>query len=204
MEEVAFPRLHKAIRWATKLHKGQDRDGEAPLPYITHPLEVLSNLRFVGGIKDENLLSTAVLHDVFEETQATPERIEKKFGVRVRELVESVTRQEPNEQQRGGLSDAEIWKLRSMMLLDEIRQMKPESQLVKLADRLSNVEGALIAKSGEKLKRYLQQSEEILDIIPRSVNPGLWDAIRQRLDDARAPESNGRAKKKAAAARVIG
>lgn len=181
MAEVPFPRLHKAVRWASKLHKDTDRDGAAPLPYLTHPLEVLTNLRFLAGETDEEMLCAAVLHDALEDTEATGLKIEKKFGPRVRGLVESVTRREPSPEETAGKTEAQIWKLRSDMLLDEIRLMGPEAQRIKLADRLSNVEGALRSKTGEKLKRYLKQSREILGIIPRDVAPELWDAIDAKL-----------------------
>lgn len=181
MEEVPFPRLHKAVRWAAKLHKNTDRDGEAPLPYITHPLEVLSNLRFLAGVTDEEMLCAAVLHDTLEDTDATGLKIEKKFGPRVRQLVESVTRTEPKAEEIEGKSEAQVWKMRSDLLLKEIREMPPEAQQIKLADRLSNVQGALKTKTGEKLKRYLKQSREILKIVPREVAPELWDAIDQLI-----------------------
>lgn len=187
MDPVPFPRLHKAVRWAAKLHKDQDREGDSPLPYITHPLEVLSNLRFIGGVTDEELLCASVLHDVVEECGTSLEKIEKKFGSRVRGLVKEVTRKEPTEEERAGKSEWEVWQLRSTMLLDEIRQMSPDAQRIKLADRLSNVEGAFRAKPRQKLERYLEQTEEILKIIPRKVSPGLWDEIRGRLD--RAPKA---------------
>ena len=31
--------LNDAIDFATERHRGQYRDGECPLPYITHPLD---------------------------------------------------------------------------------------------------------------------------------------------------------------------
>src|SRR6476619_6159984 len=95
MGEVSFPRLHKAVRWACKLHKNQDRDGKSPLPYISHVLEVVSNLRYVGGITDEEMLCGAALHDVIEQSGVAPKRIEDKFGIRVAKLVEEMTREEP-------------------------------------------------------------------------------------------------------------
>src|SRR5437868_307347 len=108
MADVCFPRLHKAVRLACKLHKNQDRDGKDPLPYITHVLEVVSNLRFEGSVADEDLLCVAALHDVVEMSNYPATRIEDKFGARVRSLVEELTRREPSPQETQGLSDAQI------------------------------------------------------------------------------------------------
>ena len=79
------------------------------------------------------------------------------------------------------MSKAAIWELRSSILLAEIAEMSPEAQTIKLADRLSNYREALYSKSPAKLARYRKQTEEILRIVPRSINQPLWDAIRMEL-----------------------
>lgn len=175
-------RLQEAVRWAVELHADQWRDGDAPLPYITHPIEVMAFLRHVGGVTDENLLIVAALHDVVEETDVTLAEVKKRFGKRVADLLNEVTREEPTDEQIQGMTKDEIWALRSGMLLEEIKRMSPDAQRVKLADRLSNVKGAHQTKTGKKLKRYIDQSHEILRIIKRDVNPGLWDAIEKEIN----------------------
>jgi (p)ppGpp synthase/HD superfamily hydrolase len=180
-ESTRYPKVQEAIRWAAKLHDGQQRDGDDPLPYITHPIEVLVNLRYVGGVTDEDLLCVAVLHDTIEECGADPADIESKFGKRVRELVQKLTRREPTEEEKEGMSREEIWQLRANMLLEEIDRMSPDAQRVKLADRLSNLREGIRTKWGDKLLRYLGHSALILETVPREVNPPLWDAIRDLL-----------------------
>ncbi|AIE87705.1 HD domain-containing protein [Fimbriimonas ginsengisoli] len=183
-----YPRLDRAIRAATKWHAGQDREGDSPLPYITHPMEVLILLRTVGKVLHEELLCAAILHDVLEETDATPEQIEEIAGARVRSLVQELTRVEPSAQETKGLSKEAIWKLRALRLLDEIRGQSRDAQQIKLADRLSNVREAKRTKPPEKRDRYLWQTFRILEIVPREVNPPLWDAIRAELPEAEVPE----------------
>ena len=170
-----------AIRAAVEWHAGQLRDGDDPLPYVTHPIEVLSLLRHVGCVTDPDALCAAVLHDVLEETSVTPEQIEAVVGPRARDLVVALTREEPDDEETKGMSKEEIWRLRSHLLLEEIAKMPPDAQEIKLADRLSNVRAAKRAKKPDKLARYLRQTQQILDIIPRKVNPGLWDAIKAEL-----------------------
>ena len=56
--------LSSAILFATTMHSGQfDRGG---MPYITHPLRVMSFLKTT----DEELMAIAVLHDVVEDAFA--------------------------------------------------------------------------------------------------------------------------------------
>lgn len=58
-------RLAAAIQFATNKHAGQfDKGGK---PYILHCLEVMHYTKS----EDENVLCTAVLHDVVEDTDAT-------------------------------------------------------------------------------------------------------------------------------------
>lgn len=155
MADICFPRLHKAVRWACKLHKNQDRDGGNALPYITHVMDVVSHLRYVGGVVDEDLLCVAALHDVVEQSDVAFSKIEEKFGVRVCALVQELTRREPSAEETKGMSADKIWSLRSSILLAEIKKMSPDAQQVKLADRLSNVRNAVQTKIGGKLERTL-------------------------------------------------
>jgi hypothetical protein len=178
---MRYPRLDKAIGLAAQLHQGQEREGDAPLPYVTHPMEVLMALRYEGGETDEDLLCAAALHDVIEESGASLDELRSVVGERAAGLVKELTRQEPSKEETQGMSKDEIWKLRANMLLDEIREMSPEAQRVKLADRVANLREAKRTKAGPKWERYAWQTEEILNIVPRERCPGLWDAIKREL-----------------------
>lgn len=151
------------------------------MPYLTHPVEVLTALRYEGEETDQDLLCAAVLHDVVEESGAKIEDLAKEVGERAANLVLELTRREPTAEEREGLDKDALWKLRANMLLDEIREMSPDAQKVKLADRLANVRDAKRTKSGPKWKRYAWQTEEILKIIPKERCPGLWKAIKAEL-----------------------
>lgn len=173
-----FPRLQKAIRFAAKKHAGQYRDGDAPLPYFSHPIEVLILVRHGAKVTDEDVLCAAVLHDVVEDCGVTFDKIEAKFGKRVREIVQQVTRIDPSSDQIQGMSPEQIWEMRNEILMEEIAQMGPEARCIKLADRLSNISESMHTRQGDKLERYIRQTWMILERIPRETCPALWDAIR--------------------------
>lgn len=171
--------LQEAVSWAAELHHGQSRDGEvAPIPYLAHPLEVMSLLRYVGAVTDLDMLAGAVLHDVVEDCDVNVKDVESRFGPRVAFFVREMTRREPTSAQTSGMHRDAIWELRSEMLLDDIRKMAPEVWPLKLADRLSNIREARFAKRGRKLERYLRQTRRILEIIPETANPPLWRAVK--------------------------
>jgi GTP diphosphokinase / guanosine-3',5'-bis(diphosphate) 3'-diphosphatase len=173
--------IEKAIGFAMSAHAGSYRDGEDPLPYVTHPVEVMSNLRYVGGISDEIMLCAAMLHDVIEETSLSSKDLLSAFGEEITNLVIELTRHEPSQEEISGMSKQEIWSLRSAILLSEISAMSKEAQAIKLADRLANLRQAKVTRTSSKLARYMNQTEKILEIIPKNVNSRLWQAIRAEL-----------------------
>lgn len=184
MAKTSLPLLQEAVRFAAKTHRGQDRDGDAALPYITHPIDVMNRLRYDAGVEDLEILAVGVLHDVVEECEVTFELLSARFGERVTGLVRELTRSEPAPAEIEGLDEAQIVELRSQMLLADIVRMSPEAQLVKLADRASNLNASLKTRSGEKHARYVRQSYLILETIPREISPPLWDAIQEMLRSA--------------------
>ena len=175
------PDLQEALRWAAEKHFGQWREGEAPLPYLCHPVDVLCTVRTVGGVTDDAILCAAALHDVVEETDGTSQEVHAKFGGKVGKLVDELTRYEPGPEETAGMSKDEIWTLRARYLLDEIAAMSPEAQIVKLADRIANLRDARDTKKGKKLARYVVQSRRILEIVPKAVNKPLWEALKSEI-----------------------
>lgn len=137
------------------------------------------HLRHVGQVTDEELWCAAVLHDVLEDSDATPEEIELLAGPRVRDLVVELTRREPTETERLAKTKDEVRKMRSDWLLEEISLMSNDAQTIKLADRLTNFREGMRTRSTEKMTRYAGQTNKILEIVPRTVNPPLWDALAQ-------------------------
>ena len=194
MSKSASPSLHRALKFAVKAHKKQDRDGDNPLPYVTHPIEVLNLVRYEAGVVDPDVLCAAVLHDVVEETDHDLDEIEDRFGSRVADLVRQLTREEPDEETRK-LPEEELWRIRNAMMMSEIDRMTDEAKLIKLADRYANLENAFKTKSGARLDRYVGQSAQILEHIDRSVCVVLWDWINQMVKEHK-PISNGQPAKK--------
>lgn len=171
----------RALRWAHSAHEGQWRDGDVPLPYLHHPLEVLHNLVVIGRVQDEEMMGVALLHDVVESSGADLGELELEFGPRIARLVQELTRTEPADEALRDLSADDRWQLRADMLLEDIRRMSPDAMAVKLADRLSNLREALTVKKGKKLARYLRQTRRILEVIPNSTNPRLWEEVNSML-----------------------
>lgn len=178
---MAYSLLSSAILFAAEKHDQDYRDGDYGLPYATHPIEVCTLLRYVGGVTDEEVLCAAALHDILEETSVPAEELEAKFGSRATALVKELTRTEPSAKEIEGMDKEAVWQLRSGLLLKDIEGMSKDAWQVKLADRLANLRQAKITRSGKKLSRYVDQTKKILKVIPKSANVALWRAIESEL-----------------------
>jgi guanosine-3',5'-bis(diphosphate) 3'-pyrophosphohydrolase len=174
--------LHAALAFAAECHKEAVRDGRDSLPYLHHPLDVANILRWEAGITNQEVLCAALLHDTIEEGGAQIAEIQEKFGLRVAELVDELTRTEPSPEETAGKTKEEIYQLRTEMMLKEIRIMSQSAGLIKLADRLSNLREAVLVRTPKKLLRYKEQTRLILQEIPREISPQLWDTLAGLCD----------------------
>ena len=133
-KSLDFDLIHKAIYWAKMYHDGQFRkSGE---PFYTHPLEVAY---LVSEYKlTTNVIVTAILHDVVEDSDATVEMIIDAFSWRIAEMVDRLTRDRSDGSK---LSVEEI-------LNNAYEKDDKDVLLVKVVDRLHNMQ--TIGSMGDK------------------------------------------------------
>jgi len=164
-------KLNRAYVYAMMKHGSQKRaSGD---PYFSHPLEVagiLTRLRL-----DVDSIVTALLHDTIEDTDATLEEIEKLFGKSVARLVNGVTKLSQIELKSSESKQAENFRKLVLAMSEDIRVL-----LVKLADRLHNMQTLHYIPKIEKRQRIAQ---ETLDIYaPLAERIGMHD-VKDELED---------------------
>lgn len=140
-----------AYAMAEQAHAGQLRSSGDD--YITHPVEVA---RILADMHlDHQSIIAAMLHDVIEDTSVSKEDIAEKFGDKVAELVDGVSKLAQLKFESRAEAQAE--NLRKMMLAmaRDIRVI-----LVKLADRLHNMR-TLEALSRDRQRRIALETLEI-------------------------------------------
>ncbi len=132
-------------------HEGQFRkSGE---PYITHPIAVA---RILANFKlDADSIMAALLHDVMEDSSIDKEFIANKFGDKIAELVDGVTKLDQISFESKIEAQAENLRKMMMAMARDIRVI-----LVKLADRLHNMR-TLECVSREKQVRIAEETLEI-------------------------------------------
>jgi (p)ppGpp synthase/HD superfamily hydrolase len=154
LPEQDLGRLDEAVEFAVYWHADQTRP--AGEPYVEHLLEVLSVLTEALGVTDIDVLRTAVLHDVVEDTGCSLQKVRGRFGDRVAVLVDWVTIPAApmglgNDAAREGY-------------FARLRDAPAEARMVKLADRLSNVQRLDTHPRPDKRRLYYQ--ETVRSILP--------------------------------------
>ncbi len=144
--------LDRAYVYAMKAHGSQKRaSGD---PYFAHPLEVAGIL--TGMKLDTASIVTALLHDTVEDTDATIEDIESKFGKEVARLVDGVTKLNRIELQSDQEKQAENFRKLVLAMSEDIRVL-----LVKLADRLHNMRTLHFIENPAKRRKIAMETMEI-------------------------------------------
>ena len=144
--------LDRAYVYAMKAHGSQKRaSGD---PYFAHPLEVAGIL--TGMKLDAASIATALLHDTVEDTSATIEDIEAKFGKEVARLVDGVTKLNRIELQSDQEKQAENFRKLVLAMSEDIRVL-----LVKLADRLHNMRTLHFIDNPATRRRIAMETMEI-------------------------------------------
>ncbi len=150
--EDQIENISKAYEYAKEAHEGQQRKtGEDYFEHCTETAAILAEMG-LGSVT----VSSALLHDTYEDTEITLDDIEKEFGKEIRFIVEGVSKL-GKVQLKGSDEEYYLENLRRMFLAmaADIRVI-----LIKLADRLHNMR-TLYALPREKQQRIAKETMEI-------------------------------------------
>ena len=139
-------KLKLALEFATEKHKGQKRIGGDD--YITHPIAVCEIVKNQGH--SQSCQIAALFHDLLEDTDATEEEIIKYGSLEILEAVKLLSKQ------KGYVMSEYIGGIKS----------NPIALAVKGADRLHNLQCAVVANEEFKRKYILETVDWYLDFSP--------------------------------------
>lgn len=172
------PKLQDIIDFTIEAHEGQFRkSGE---PYAVHPLLVASIASHFSN--DEDVIATALLHDVVEDTDYDLTFIKEKWGDDVAHMVDGLTKIDeiraheliPSNSDKKLLSSAMTFRKMLIASIDDVRVL-----VVKLCDRLHN----MLTLSALPSKKQLRIAEETLVVyVPIAHRLGI-STVKNTLED---------------------
>lgn len=148
--------LHvRAWRFAAQAHAGQTMPGN-DLPYLVHigsvTLEVTAALAAEGGDADL-ALPCAILHDTIEDTAASHAQLQAAFNRRIADGVLALSKDPVISGKLDQMRDS----------LRRIREQPIEIWMVKLADRIANLNDPRPTWSPERRQAYTDEARIILN-----------------------------------------
>jgi (p)ppGpp synthase/HD superfamily hydrolase len=176
-------RILKGIEFSAEKHKSQTRKNSQKSPYIIHPIGVAHHLMIVGNVRDADILIGALLHDTVEDTNASFEEIQAKFGLTVEGLVRETT------------DDKSLPKaVRKQLQIEHASHKSPGAAMIKLADKFYNLTDMTretpTGEDGEpwtqeRIDTYFAWAKQVIDALP-PVNTELKAAVDQLIAEYQA------------------
>jgi (p)ppGpp synthase/HD superfamily hydrolase len=161
-----------AYLFAAEAHLGQRWPG-SELPYLAHvglvSIEVIAALA-AEPVRDGDLaVQCALLHDVIEDTGVTYTVVEERFGKQVAAGVQALSK-DPALPHAEQMADS----------LRRIRLQPHEVWMVKLADRIANLQSVPAHWSAAKIAAYRSEAEQIYAVLG-GASPFLADRLRAKI-----------------------
>ena len=170
VKDVDLNNIYRAFLYAYEKHKTQKRaSGEN---YIIHPIAVAKIVSML--YLDEQSIIAALLHDVIEDTDASKNEIEEKFGSDVLFLVLSLTKIGKIKYKSKEETQADNFRKMIIAMAKDIRVI-----LIKLADRLHNMRTMCYLNR----EKQIRIARETLDVyVPIAHRLGIY-WIKSELED---------------------
>jgi len=181
MKNHPYTTVFKALEFASARHKHQFRKGEVKIPYINHPINVITLLSEYGE-NETNLLSAAALHDVIEDTANGKQEIDKlskiikeEFGDKVLKIVLEVSDDKTLPYQE-----------RKKLQIKDTPFLSNEGKKLKISDKICNIKDMMEYPptdwSADRKFTYLEWAKNVIEGA-RGVNPDMeayFDKITQK------------------------
>lgn len=157
-----------AVVFAAKAHDGQKIPG-GEVPYVVHVCQVAMEVMASPRTSDLAMLC-ALLHDVLEDTATRYEDVARDFGNDVADGVRALTKNDalPKPQQ---MPDS----------LARIKQQPREVWMVKLADRITNLQEPPHYWTADRCRAYRAEAEIILAEL-READAKLANRLQEMID----------------------
>jgi len=165
----------KAMKFAGEKHSQQKVPG-TNANYLLHisnvTMEVLMAYQSEGDFDLNFAVQVAILHDTIEDTTADFEEIKNEFGSSIAVAVQALTKNESLPNKEETMADS----------LFRINELQKEVGLVKIADRITNLQTPPKHWTKEKIGKYWEEAKLIATTL-RGKNPYLHRRLNQKIED---------------------
>ena len=166
----------KAWNFASAIHQGQTLPG-SDIAYINHlglvTMEASAAIAQNPTIENPDLLiQCALLHDSIEDTPTTYEEINKEFGLSVADGVLALTKDTSLSSKMKQMDDS----------LSRIKLQPQEVWMVKLCDRITNLQPPPKHWDNQKMSKYQAEARTILDQLGKA-NQFLAARLKSKIDN---------------------
>ena len=166
----------RAYRFAAEAHWNDNIKQTVPgthLPYLMHlslvSMEVIAALETAVDVDSDLAIQCALLHDTIEDTETTYDQLVETFGHKVAAGVGALTK------------DSSIEKEVQMAdSLERIRLQPREVWMVKMADRITNLQPPPKQWTEDKISAYKKEAVVIFDTL-KDCSPYLADRFIKKM-----------------------
>ncbi len=162
-----------AYRFAAVAHNGQTVPG-TDLPYIMHlsfvAMEVIATLGKEQGFDGNLAVQCALLHDTVEDTDTEIDDLAEKFGSNVADGVAALTKT--------------LWHRKKLQMADSLKRIRKQPReiwVVKMADRVTNLQPPPNYWTQGKVNRYRKEAIEIYKAL-KGGSPYLSDRLKRKIE----------------------
>lgn len=165
----------KAIKFSGLKHRNQKVPG-TEINYLLHisnvAMEILMTPKEEEPFDIDFAIQLALLHDTMEDTETEFSELEAQFGNRVAKGVAALTKNEKLSSKKEKMLDS----------ISRINQMEKEVGMVKLADRITNLQEPPGHWSKEKISNYLDEAIFISEQL-QGKNAYLNSRLDQKIEE---------------------
>jgi len=148
----------KAMKFAGEKHAKQTVPG-TKANYLLHisnvAMEILVAYSHSNDFDVDFAIQTAILHDILEDTDTSYQEIESNFGEKIAKAVSALTKDKSLVSKSEIMNDS----------LKRINKLNKEVGMVKLADRITNLQTPPKHWSKDKIEKYHTEAKNIANTL---------------------------------------
>lgn len=168
-------KIKKAYSVAIRAHNSQFRDDTQP--YIIHPLRVAIIVVSIAEIHESDVVCSALLHDVVEDSTITNENIEEMFGEKIASYVKALTSERsPNETIKEKIK-------RKQATYKKAKKANYVIRAIKVADYLDNMVSwkniSIDHPARKKFLRWLNEAQTIYIPLAKVTNESIFEMMKE-------------------------